>query len=163
MSQALAEGVAHLRARLGDDIESWQWAKVHFTKPEHTLSPSFPALASHLDPPSVAIGGDGDTPQQGGYSPSNPFVVTATSVTRYVFAVGDWDNSGWVIPLGASGHPGSLHYADQASTWASVKLIPMLFHWNRIAREAESHQMLHPGGPQDEVRRPSRQPEPRGI
>ncbi|MBI4641068.1 MAG: penicillin acylase family protein, partial [Candidatus Tectomicrobia bacterium] len=133
LSRALAEGVAYLRERLGDDIDSWQWGKVHFTKPQHTLSASFPELASLLDPPSVPMGGDGDTPQAGSYSSSTPFVMTGMSVARYVFDTSDWNNSAWIIPLGTSGHPGSSHYADQAPIWGEVKLIPMLFDWKRIA------------------------------
>jgi penicillin amidase len=156
-ARALADGVADLRQRLGDDIDSWLWGRVHHTAPRHALSNTFPDLASLLDPPSFPMGGDGDTPQAGGYghgrtggphaharvrAPSNPFVMTGMSVARYVFDTGDWNSSAWIIPLGASGHPGSPHYADQAPTWAEVKLIPMLYDWSRIEATAESHQAL---------------------
>ena len=142
VARALAEGVSDLRERLGDDMDSWQWGRVHHTRPQHMLSASFPELASLLDPPWVPMGGDGDTPQAGSYSPDAPFVMTGMSVGRYVFDTGDWSNSAWVTPLGASGHPGSPHYADQAPIWAEVKLVPMLYDWDRIAAEAESHQTL---------------------
>ena len=144
MARALAEGVAYLHDRLGEDIDSWEWGKVHFSYPQHTLSRSFPELAHMLNPPSIPIGGDGDTPQAAGYSPADPFTVTSTSVARYVFDTGNWDNSMWVVPLGASGHPGSPHYADQALIWSEVKLIPMLYDWNHIAARSESHQSLTP-------------------
>ena len=144
MARALEEGVAYLRNRLGDDMDSWVWGKVHFTKPEHTLSASFPDVAPLLDPPSVPMGGDGDTPQAGGYSPAAPFTMTGMSVARYVFDAGDWNNSAWIISLGASGHPGSPHYADQMPIWGEVELIPMLYDWDRIAAGAESCQELKP-------------------
>ena len=144
LSQALAEGVASLRDRFGDDVDSWECGRVHFTRPRHILSEAFPDLADLLDPPSVPMGGDGDTPQAGSYSSAAPFIMTGMSVARYVFDAGDWDNSRWVIPLGSSGHPGSPHYADQAPIWGEVKLIPMLYRWERIAAEAESHQTLNP-------------------
>ena len=98
-----------------------------------------------LDPPAVRVGGDGDTPRAGSYSSAGPYVVTGTSVARYVFDLDDWDGSRWVVPLGASGHPGSPHYADQAETWRRVELVPMLFDWDTIAANAESHQTLRPG------------------
>ena len=142
MARALADGVAGLRLRLGDDIGSWKWDRVHFTRPEHTLSASFPEAAPLLDPPPVPMGGDGDTPHAASYHPSDPFTVTSTSVARYVFDTADWDNSAWVVPLGASGHPGSAHYADQAPIWADVQLIPMPYDWDRIAASAESQQEL---------------------
>ena len=143
-SQALDDGVADLRERLGDDVESWQWGKVHHTRPRHTLSDAFPELTAALDPPSVPMGGDGDTPQAGGYTPKEPFVMTGMSVARYVFDLADWGNSAWITPLGASGHPGSPHYADQAPIWGEVRLLPMLYDWDRIADAAESHQTLTP-------------------
>ncbi|MEE8442783.1 MAG: penicillin acylase family protein, partial [Dehalococcoidia bacterium] len=132
---------------LGEDMNGWQWGKVHRTQPQHTLSPSFPNLAQMLNPPSVPMGGDGDTPQAGGYSAAQPFTMTGMSVARYVFDLADWDNSRWVVPLGASGHPGSQHYTDQAPTWGDVQLIPMLYNWRRIGEEAESHQELKPPNP----------------
>ena len=144
VARALTEGVSDLRERLGDDVDSWQWGKVHYTRPEHTLSASFPKLAALLDPPSVPMGGDGDTPQAGSYSPADPFVMTGMSVARYVFDTADWDNSAWISPLGASGHPGSPHYSDQTAIWAEVDLVPMLYSWNRIDSEAETRQTLTP-------------------
>ena len=142
---ALSEGVAQLRERLGDAIESWEWGAVHFTRPQHPLSPLFPEAAPLLDPPSVPMGGDGDTPHQANFRLSDPFDVAELSVARYVFDTSDWDKSAWVIPLGSSGHPGSPHYADQTPIWADVKLIPMLYDWDMIAAEAESRQELTRG------------------
>ena len=70
--------------------------------------------------------------------------MTGMSVARYVFDTSDWNNSAWVVPLGASGHPGSPHYADQTPTWREVQLIPMLYDWDRIAASAKTRQALRP-------------------
>ena len=113
-------------------MESWRWGSVHHTAPRHTLSDAFPGLARLLDPPRIPMGGDGDTPQAGSYSPAQPFTMTGMSVARYVFDPGDWSRSAWITPLGASGHPGSPHYADQAEVWGRVDLIPMLYDWDII-------------------------------
>ena len=161
MAQAMADAVPYLMERLGDDIDSWTWGSVHFTRPRHTLSSSFPGAAELLDPPSVPMGGDGDTPQAATYPLSEPFAITAASVARYVFDTADWDNSAWIVPLGASGHPGSSHYADQASDWGDVRLVPMLYNWDRIAAGAESHQELTPE--QDSGSRVKQADEERGL
>ena len=145
LAQALAEGVAYLSGELGDDMDSWTWGTVHYTRPQHNLSASFPELATMLNPPSLSVGGDRDTPQSGGYSTHGPFTVTGTAVGRLVFDTSDWNNSAWIVPLGASGHPGSPHYADQAPIWGELKLIPMLYDWDRIAENAVSRQELRPG------------------
>ena len=42
-----------------------------------------------------------------------PYNVTGLSVNRYIHDPSDWTKSRWIAPLGASGHPGSPHYADQ--------------------------------------------------
>ncbi len=132
MATALSEGIAYLKDRLGDDIDSWTWGKVHFTKPSHKLSELFPEAASLLDPPSVPAGGDGDTPQAGSYAISEPFTSYWTSVARYAFDLSDWSNSRWVVPLGVSGHPGSPHYTDQMPVWEQVQMVPMLYDWEAI-------------------------------
>ncbi|MDE0178548.1 MAG: penicillin acylase family protein, partial [Gammaproteobacteria bacterium] len=56
----------------------------------------------------------------------------------------DWRNSRWIVPLGASGHPGSPHYADQAELWADVETIPQLWDWDDILAAAETRQTLIP-------------------
>jgi len=49
------------------------------------------------------------------------------------------------VPLGASGHPGSPHYADQIALWAEVKTIPQWWDWDDIVAAAETRQQLLPG------------------
>ncbi len=58
--------------------------------------------------------------------------------------VADWDQSGWTVPLGASGHPGSPHFADQITAWSEQRLSPMLYSWPRIEANAEGRQRLEP-------------------
>ena len=74
----------------------------------------FPELAEWLNPPVVSTGGDGDTVQAASISTATGYTVGSTSVARFVFDLSDWQRSAWVVPLGASGHPGSPHYADQS-------------------------------------------------
>jgi len=146
LEDALARAVEDLTERLGPDMAEWQWGKVHRTHPVHPLSASFPDLADLLDPPGVPASGDGETPQQGGYSHEDRFTVTAVSVNRYIHDPSDWRRSRWIVPLGASGHPASPHYADQAEMWAAVEYVPQLWDWDEIATEAETRQELLPGG-----------------
>jgi penicillin amidase len=144
LGAALEDTVAELCERLGPDQTSWRWARVHVTGPKHTLSAAFPERALLLDPPSVAVGGDADTVQVAGFVPAAGFGVTLSSVARYVFDLADWDRSAWIIPLGSSGHPGSPHYADQATPWSEVRLVPMRYDWGQIRATAASHQTLSP-------------------
>ena len=144
--RALPRAVAALTAALGPDMSAWRWGALHTTRPTHTLTGVFPELAGALNPPSVSIGGDADTVQAAGIYPGQSYQVNGLSVARYAFDLADWDNSGWIVPLGSSAHPASLHYADQAIDWSEVRLRPMLYTWDRIEAEAETRQRLEPGG-----------------
>ena len=67
------------------------------------------------------------------------FRIGVTSVARYVFDLADWDRSRWIVPLGASGHPGDPHYADQAERWAAVATVPMTYGWDRVAASGAAY------------------------
>ena len=142
MKEALASAVEELSERLGPDMDKWHWGHVHHTAPTHPLSEVFPEAAYLLDPPGVASGGDGDTPQAASYSPAEPYAISSTSVLRYIYDLADWSNSRWIVPLGSSGHPGSAHYSDQALIWSEVGYVPMLYGWKEIAESAQSCQVL---------------------
>jgi penicillin G amidase len=144
LATALARTVMWLRQELGEDLQTWQWARLHRTTPRHPLVAMLPELAAWLNPPSQATGGDGDTVQAASISAGTGYTVGSTSVARFVFDLSDWQRSAWVVPLGASGHPGSPHYADQASIWAAVQLYPMLYDWEQISAEIETQQRLEP-------------------
>jgi penicillin G amidase len=144
LSTALDRTVAWLRREIGEDVQTWQWARLHRTSSRHPLAASFPELAEWLNPPAVSTGGDGDTVQAASISTATGYTVGSTSVARFVFDLSDWQRSTWVVPLGASGHPGSPHYADQAESWAAVQLFPMLSDWEQINAQAETLQSLEP-------------------
>ena len=144
IAQAFSEALSDLAAAYGDDLRTWVWGDIHQTRPAHLLSSILPEWASLLDPPGAPLGGDFDTPLAGSYAPGGSFAIAGTSLARYVFDLADWDNSRWVVPLGASGHAGSAHYADQTPVWAQVDLIPMTYSWTAIEAGAESRQRLQP-------------------
>ena len=144
LAESLRRAVDWLTGTLGSNMDDWKWGNVHRTIPKHPLSLIYPELGELLNPPSVSIGGDGDTPQAAGISPGVFYSVAYTSVARYIFDLSDWDNSRWIVPLGSSGHPGSRHYSDQAEMWADVQLIPMLYSWEKIIAQNEKEQRLEP-------------------
>ena len=144
IESSLGRAMDELRGRLGEDPARWTWGAIHHTRPRHPLSGVFPECADLLDPPMVAIHGDGDTPLAGAYSMADRFAATVMSVNRYIHDPSDWRNSRWIVPLGASGHPGSRHYADQAALWADVQTIPQLWDWDDIVAAAETRQALVP-------------------
>jgi penicillin amidase len=145
-ARTLKLAVDQLFDRLGDNMALWRWDAIHRTGPKHPLSKVYPEVAGVLDPPSVGVGGDGDTPQNGTYAAADgqDFTITASSVARYCWDTSDWENSGWVIPLGTSGHPGSPHFDDQVKPWSQQKLLPAPFSESAVESAAVSRQRLEP-------------------
>ena len=144
LSDAVEEAVSDLESRLGADWSDWRWGDLHGAAQQHPLSGLFPDLADTLNPKRVETGGDGDTPFASGFRTGMDFRTESGSVNRYIHDPSDWSNGRWIVPLGASGHPGSPHYADQQHMWAKVETIPQLWDWDQIGREAESEQQLTP-------------------
>jgi penicillin amidase len=138
--QALEEALARA-AR--EDTER-PWGEVHRPRLAHPLSSLFPDWAPLLDPPALPVGGDTDTVLVNGFMAASGPAAAYGALARYAFDVGDWENSRWVVFHGASGHPGSPHYADQHETWAATAMVPMLHDWAGIAQHALFRQALSP-------------------
>lgn len=139
---ALESAVVELEGRFGADRSKWRWGDLHRTRHQHVLAGVFPEAAALLNPPRIATPGDGDTPFVSAWRMGTDFDTSAGPVNRYIHDPSNWAHSQWIVPLGASGHPGSTHYADQQQRWACVETIPQLWDWDDIGREAESQQEL---------------------
>ncbi|MCH9045632.1 MAG: penicillin acylase family protein, partial [SAR324 cluster bacterium] len=144
MSKALGDAVAELRGLMGSDPAQWRWGREHRTAAVHPLAALHPDGPALLNPPSIALDGDGDTVQAAGYYTAQDYRARFVSVARYIFDGADWNNSRWIIPGGVSGHPGSPHYGDQLPLYEANRYLPMTYHWDTIVREAKTAQTLAP-------------------
>jgi len=133
--QALAEAVRRAERAWGGE----PWGVLHATRQRHPLG------RAELDPPSVQYGGDMDTVQASSYVPVDGLRTVSGSVARYAFDVADWDRSGWVVPLGADGEPGTRHAHDQQETWRAGRLLPAPYSRRAVVAAAEERVTLLPG------------------
>ena len=67
-----------------------------------------------------------------GYASNAGWQATSSALSRYVFDVGNWDNSRWIVFHGVSGNVGSEAYLNQNATWAKGELVEMIYDWGRI-------------------------------
>jgi penicillin amidase len=125
-------------------MEERHWGARHRAMPAHPLRGWSPELDTLLAVPAVELGGDLDCVFSTAGASGLFDHVLAGSTARYVFDLADMDAGGWVVPLGASGHPASPHFTDQQGAWADGQLLPMQTDWTRLKREAESTQQLVP-------------------
>ena len=114
------------------------WGELHATGQRHPLGRAV------LDPPSVPYGGDMETVQASAYLPVEGLRTATGSVARYAFDVDDWDSSGWVVPLGAAGEPGSRHAYDQQEAWRTGRLLPAPYSRRAVEAAAEEQYSLLP-------------------
>jgi penicillin amidase len=143
-AQAFERALAFLEARLGPKLAEWRLSRVHRTFAWHPAALDLEAARKLRLPPSVPMGGDGDTVLCGATVPGFGLRATTVSVARYVFDLGDWERSAWVVPHGVSGDPASPHHADQLLAWAELRLVPMRYDWGGIERAASSRVSLSP-------------------
>jgi penicillin amidase len=54
---------------------------------------------------------------------------------RYVWDLARREDSLWVVPLGASGTPGSPHHRDQLPLWLRGDLVPVITGWQHLTKE----------------------------
>ena len=122
------------------------WGEMHRPRFAHPLAAAFPDRAEAMAPASVPTGGDGDCVRAIGAYPDGGPAASYGSVARYVFDLGAWDRSRWVVFHGASGHPGSPHYSDQNALWARGELVPAPFSEAAVEAHAAAETRLVPPG-----------------
>src|SRR4029453_4646514 len=124
VTSSLGEACEELKTSLGDDLQLWQWGKIHRLSLNHSLS------RIKLLSPLLSIGpfpspGDGTTVNMGFYRHSNPYAQTVGASLRFVIDVGGWQQSDFILTSGQSGHPFSPHYGDQTSLWRAGRYVRM--------------------------------------
>ncbi len=122
--------------RCAPRIDGRSWGEHHRAAMVHPLAAQLGPQASALSRQGASLGGDNETVLANGSLASGGLNAVYGAVARYVFDVGAWDNSRWVVFAGSSGDPASDHYIDQHQTWAEGALLPMLYDWTAI--EAQS-------------------------
>ncbi len=128
-----AQAVVEALRRAADEVDGAPWADRHPVAFAHPLTGAFPAEAGRLNPPGAHVAGDNETVLANGCYGSTGTRAVYGAVARYVFDVGAWDDSSWVVVTGASGDPDDPHYLDQHGIWAAGGTVPMRYDWTAIA------------------------------
>jgi len=142
--ESLRATVADLRERLGDEMETWTWGRLHELRFDHPLGRVKPLDRIFCRGP-YPVGGDGDTPHQtsssGGSYAANGWIPSY----RQIIDFGNPANSRSVHTVGQSGQPGSPHYDDFIPLWRSGQYHPMLFERFTVQANLKHLIMLRPG------------------
>jgi penicillin amidase len=116
-----------LSRRLGADIASWTWGRVHTLTLHHVLS-AVGDLGQLLDRGGVPVGGDFSTVGNTGLGPA---YEAKTGAGYRLIAELAHDQPGlWSVDAQSHrGHPGSPHQNDQLADWLAGR-----FHWITLGR-----------------------------
>jgi penicillin amidase len=144
LADSLGEALAELKQRLGPDMATWTWGRLH----RATWTPDIARLADPQLKAQMTVGpletpGSSSTPRAQSYRASDFSVVSGASV-RMVMDVGAWDNSVMINAPGQSGDPTSAHYRDLFPLWAAGAYVPLRFSREAVDRDAETVLHLSP-------------------
>ena len=143
--QSLTEAVEELEARLGKDMDDWQYGQENY---KHVY-------LHH--PLSAAVGEDrrslinvGTMPRGGNsYTVNNTasgFNQRAGASFRIIVDTGNWDAAVGMNNPGQSGHIESPHYKDLFEMWAQDKFFPVFYSRDKVEAVAEKKEVLLPAG-----------------
>ncbi len=140
MLAALADALAELRGRLGPDMATWTWGRLHTAKFVPAIAElADPALAARMTLGPLPVPGSSSTPRAATWRASD-FTQSAGASVRVVMDVGAWDNSMVINTPGQSGDPDSPHYGDLFPLWASGGYVPL--RYSRAAVEADAETVI---------------------
>lgn len=139
--ESLNSALAELRQRLGADMSTWSWGRLHHA----TFEPAVADLADAQLRAQMTVGpletpGSSSSPRAQSYRTSDFAVVSGASV-RMVLDVGAWDNSVFINSPGQSDDPMSAHYRDLFPLWAQGAYVPLRF--SRTAVESDAEEIIH--------------------
>ncbi|MET7695582.1 penicillin acylase family protein [Streptomyces sp. NPDC005483] len=99
----------------------------------HRLAPWQALPESAWDAP--ALSGDHDCVLCTSAVPGLTDLAARGPAARYVWDLARREDSLWVVPLGASGLPGSPHHRDQLPLWLRGDLVPVATDWQHLTKE----------------------------
>jgi penicillin amidase len=148
LARALVTARHELTAQLGSRTEDWAWGKLHVAAPQHPVlgGDGVPGVLHRLvNPTGQPVGGGSSIVDATGWdAASGSYAVTSAPSMRMVVDLGDLDSSTWVNLTGTSGHPASVHYADQLEVWARGEQLAWPYSPAAVEADAVDHQTLVP-------------------
>ncbi|MEV6079949.1 penicillin acylase family protein [Streptomyces sp. NPDC052069] len=145
-AQAMEDARWELTAKLGKDISTWSWGRLHqLTLKNQTLGTEGPGLLQRaLNRGPWNLGGGEAAVNATGWNAAGGYEVIWVPSMRMVVNVGDWDKSRWINLSGASGHAFSAHYTDQTEKWVDGELLDWSFGTNAVGQATVDTLTLKP-------------------
>ena len=141
-TEAMKDTCRDLSSRLGPDMSTWTWGRIHTVTLAHCLS-EVGDLGALFDRGGQPVGGTGITVCNTGYDPT--YMAAMGANYRLVVDMGcEPAVLCSVDAAGQSGHPGSPNYADQLPEWIASRRHVIALDREDTRREAKAKLTLKP-------------------
>jgi penicillin amidase len=146
LAHALKDARWELTAKLGKDIDTWSWGRLHrLTLKNETLGVDGPGWLQHLlNRGPWNLGGGEAAVDATGWNAAGGYDVIWVPSMRMVVDLDDFDDSTWINLTGASGHAYSPHYTDQTELWVKGEQLPWAFGEKAVEKATEHKMTLSP-------------------
>ena len=139
------ETMDSLRTKLGNNINNWQYGRLHNFTLEHPLAKvEILNKIFDLNRGPYAVGGSNHTVSPYSYPYSKPFAVNHGASERHIFDLKNWDNSWTIIPTGESGIPASDFYCNQTERFVNGDYHPDYFTLQKIKEKVQFTMIFKP-------------------
>ncbi len=136
VNEALDITNEELKAQFGEDMEDWQWGKVHQLTHVHAIGRKKPFDKFFNVGPFEAPGGSGVLNKMDyRLNAEGIYPVPSGPALRILLDFDDLENSISINPTGQSGNVMSPHYDDQAEMFVNGKYRPQLMNKTKIEAE----------------------------
>ena len=131
--------------RLGEDIENWNWSKVHTLTHGHPLG-AVKLLAPYFNVGPYPVDGGSETINNLMFklNKNGLFPVTAGPALRKLIDLGDLNSAQSVLPSGQSGNFMSNNYSNQGELYANGHFRKLLFAEDQVRMNSKSELTLIP-------------------
>jgi penicillin amidase len=141
---AMSRALDDLEGRLGTDMSSWTWGRVHTVRLDHHLS-DVGDLGRLLSRGGSPVGGSGTTVCNTGHDPN--YMASLGANWRLNADLSESPAGLWAVDAaGQSGNPGSPHYCDQLPEWLAGRHHYLPLDRGRLEARSESVLHLEPSG-----------------
>ncbi|MEV1022232.1 penicillin acylase family protein [Streptomyces sp. NPDC050264] len=145
-ARALGDARWDLTAKLGKDIDTWSWGRLHKLELKNqTLGTEGPGWLQYvLNRGPWKLGGGEAAVNATGWNAAGGYGVDWVPSMRMVVNLADLDKSKWINLTGASGHTYSSHYTDQTDKWVKGELLPWHFTEKAVGDSTSDTLVLKP-------------------
>ena len=144
--RSFRRAVALTAAKHGRVTKRWRWDREHQIRFDHPLATGSWLLKGLLNLGPYPLSGGPHTVSSRGYHPLQPFTVTFAAPWRQVVDLAALGKTEDICAPGQSGHPLSIHHADQMAAWLKGETHPHLFRHDEI-RKLPRFVLQPSGGP----------------